>query len=136
MKRTATPSHPLRIFMYQEFCLRCPHMFSFSSPVLQPRSGLDFLCNWICPATFPSIFPSLDFADVSTPSSHLIPGLPTLLVPSGLENVTFLRGCNSSVLNRRPSYLNLVPFTTFTTSSSSVPGIAHDYIVFAIPHYH
>jgi hypothetical protein len=52
-------------------------------------------------------------------SSHLMGGLPLLVIFSGFVNVNFMHGFMSSDLNRCPSHLNLPAFTTFTMSGSS-----------------
>jgi hypothetical protein len=54
----------------------------------------------------------------STVFSHLTLCLQILLIPSSLENVTFLHGYDSSLLNRCPSHVSLL-FINFIISGSS-----------------
>jgi hypothetical protein len=58
------------------------------------------------------------FRSSSTEGCHIIAGLPTRRIPSGLWRIIFLQGFCSCVLKRCPSHLNLPDLITFIISVS------------------
>jgi hypothetical protein len=92
-------------------------IYSFSLLVLLPHSRLNLLnivLLWVLFSkfSFHLLLPKIHRSE-STLFGRIILGLPTLLIPSGLENINFLHGYDSSVLNRYTSQPDLLYYITF-----------------------